>query len=77
MYTGEPLGIPSYHAGKVTRLNQWLENRETSLEGAWFYSDSHNDLPLLELVDNPVAVDPDEILLERALEKGWPVISLR
>ena len=77
MYTGEPLGVPSYHAGKVTRLNQWLENRETSLEGAWFYSDSHNDLPLLELVDNPVAVDPDEILLARAMEKGWPVISLR
>ena len=77
MYTGEPQGVPSSHAGKVTRLNQWLEQRETTLEGAWFYSDSHNDLPLLELVDNPVAVDPDGILLARAREAGWPVISLR
>ena len=76
-YTGEPLGIPSYHAGKVTRLYDWLEDRETTLQGAWFYSDSHNDLPLLELVDNPVAVDPDDTLLARARELGWPVISLR
>ena len=76
-YTGEPAGIPSYKAGKVTRLYQWLEGRQTSLEGAWFYSDSHNDLPLLELVDNPVAVDPDDTLRARAIERGWPVISLR
>lgn len=76
-YTGEPSGVPSYHAGKVTRLQQWLLGRDTTLEGAWFYSDSHNDLPLLELVDNPVAVDPDDILLARAAELGWPVISLR
>jgi len=77
LYTGEPSGIPSYQAGKVTRLYNWLEGRRSSLEGAWFYSDSHNDLPLLELVDHPVAVDPDEILRVRALECGWPVISLR
>jgi HAD superfamily hydrolase (TIGR01490 family) len=76
-YTGEPSGVPSYHEGKVTRLNQWLDGRQTELEGAWFYSDSHNDLPLLELVDNPVAVDPDATLRARALELGWPVISLR
>jgi HAD superfamily hydrolase (TIGR01490 family) len=76
-YTGEPTGIPSYKAGKVTRLYQWLEGRQTSLAGAWFYSDSHNDLPLLELVDNPVAVDPDDTLRARAIERGWPVISLR
>lgn len=76
-YSGEPLGIPSYQAGKVTRLYQWLDKRETTLEGAWFYSDSHNDLPLMELVDNPVAVDPDETLRARALERGWSVISLR
>jgi HAD superfamily hydrolase (TIGR01490 family) len=76
-YTGEPLGIPSYQAGKVARLHQWLEGRQTTLEGAWFYSDSHNDLPLLELVDNPVAVDPDDTLRATALERGWPVISLR
>ena len=77
MYTGEPLGVPSYHAGKVTRLNQWLENRETSLEGAWFYSDSHNDLPLLNKVTYPVAVNPDEILRRHALEQGWNIVSLR
>ena len=76
-YTGEPRGVPSYHAGKVTRLNMWLEERDISLDGAFFYSDSHNDLPLLEIVDHPVAVDPDDILRARAVEEGWPVISLR
>ncbi|MCB1856113.1 MAG: HAD family hydrolase [Halieaceae bacterium] len=76
-YTGEPCGIPSYHAGKVTRLRQWLQERDADLAGAYFYSDSHNDLPLLELVDNPVAVDPDDTLRARALAEGWPVISLR
>jgi HAD superfamily hydrolase (TIGR01490 family) len=77
VYTGEPSGVPSYHAGKVTRLYDWLDGRDTTLDGAWFYSDSHNDLPLLELVDNPVAVDPDDTLRARAGELGWPVISLR
>ena len=77
LYTGEPSGIPSYHAGKITRLNSWLAGRDTTLEGAYFYSDSHNDLPLLELVDKPIAVDPDPRLLARAEELGWPVISLR
>ena len=77
LYTGEPQGEPSYHAGKVTRLNMWMQDRDTTLEGAWFYSDSHNDLPLLELVDNPVAVDPDATLRARAAELGWPIISLR
>ena len=76
-YTGEPRGVPSYHAGKVTRLRAWLAERDLSLDGAFFYSDSHNDLPLLELVDNPVAVDPDDRLRARALKEGWPVISLR
>ena len=77
VYNGEPSGVPSYHTGKVTRLYEWLDQRETSLDGAWFYSDSHNDLPLLELIDNPVAVDPDDVLRARAVELGWPVISLR
>jgi len=77
LYTGQPIGIPSYQAGKVTRLHAWLADHDIRLEGAWFYSDSHNDLPLLELVDNPVAVDPDDTLRTRALELGWPVISLR
>ena len=77
VYTGEPDGVPSYAGGKVTRLKAWLEERDTAMEGAWFYSDSHNDLPLLEIVDNPVAVDPDDTLRARAEAEGWPVISLR
>lgn len=77
LYTGEPAGVPSYAGGKVTRLMDWLDGRDLGMDGAWFYSDSHNDLPLLELVDNPVAVDPDDILRERARERGWPIISLR
>lgn len=77
LYTGEPAGTPSYHEGKITRLYEWLEGRDISLDGAYFYSDSHNDLPLLEIIDKPVAVDPDDILLARARELGWPIISLR
>jgi HAD superfamily hydrolase (TIGR01490 family) len=76
-YTGEPAGVPSYHEGKVVRLHQWLAGRKTSLVGAFCYSDSHNDLPLMQLVDNPVAVDPDDLLRAHALAAGWPVISLR
>ena len=76
-YTGKPTGVPCFQEGKITRLNQWLEDRDDTLEGAWFYSDSHNDLPLLKLVDNPVAVDPDDRLRAHAQEQGWPIISLR
>lgn len=77
LYTGEPAGTPSYHEGKITRLYEWLDGRDISLDGAYFYSDSHNDLPLLEIIDKPVAVDPDDTLLARARERGWPIISLR
>jgi HAD superfamily hydrolase (TIGR01490 family) len=76
-YTGEPTGIPSYKEGKIERLHQWLEGRDIPLAGAYFYSDSHNDLPLLEQVDKPVAVDPDPALLAHARMRGWPIISLR
>lgn len=76
-YTGEVAGVPCYRDGKVTRLKGWLESRKLDMTGSWFYSDSHNDLPLLRLVDNPVAVDPDEPLQQEAEAKGWPVISLR
>ena len=76
-YTGKPLGIPSYAAGKVTRLKTWLNEYGSQPEESWFYSDSHNDLPLLNCVTHPVAVDPDEILQEAATEHGWPIISLR
>ncbi|MBW4936455.1 histidinol-phosphatase [Marinobacter sp. F4206] len=76
-YTGEVAGVPSFQDGKVTRLNDWLEAHDRDLDGAWFYSDSHNDVPLLRAVDNPVAVDPDPTLEALAREKGWQVMSLR
>ena len=76
-YTGHVAGVPCYQAGKVVRLNEWLAETGLSLEGAYFYSDSRNDLPLLEAVANPVAVDPDDTLRAIAGERGWPVLSLR
>jgi HAD superfamily hydrolase (TIGR01490 family) len=79
-YTGRVSGVPSFKEGKITRLQQWLESRgETlqSFEASWFYSDSHNDLPLMKLVDHPVAVTPDPTLQTYAEAQGWPIISLR
>ena len=58
-YTGKVSGIPCFQNGKVTRLSDWLEENRHSLDNSWFYSDSHNDLPLLNRVTHPVAVDPD------------------
>lgn len=76
-YTGCFEGTPCFQSGKVTRLNEWLDQHQATLDGSWFYSDSHNDLPLLEKVSHPVAVDPDPILERHAAENRWPVISLR
>ena len=76
-YTGKVEGIPCFQHGKVQRLQQWLLSQPHSLEGSYFYSDSHNDLALLNLVDHPVAVDGDERLNAEAKAKGWPMISLR
>jgi HAD superfamily hydrolase (TIGR01490 family) len=76
-YTGKVKGLPSFRDGKVTRLNEWLTKNEVQAGESWFYSDSHNDLPLLEWVDNPVAVDPDHHLRQIAESRDWPVISLR
>lgn len=76
-YTGRVSGVPSFREGKVTRLHAWLERTGHNLVGSWFYSDSHNDLPLLELVEYPVAVDPDDALASHAEVRDWPVISLR
>ena len=76
-YTGEVQGTPSFQEGKVARLLDWLQEARSDLAGSIFYSDSHNDIPLLERVDNPVAVDPDEHLQRHARGNGWPVISLR
>ena len=76
-FTGRVRGVPSFREGKVTRLEHWLAEQGVGLDGAWFYSDSHNDLPLLQRVSHPVAVDPDETLLRHAQTHAWPVISLR
>lgn len=77
LFTGKVAGTPCFQDGKVTRLNEWLEKSELTLKDSYFYSDSCNDLPLLEIVDYPVAVDADEKLTAVAQEKGWPQISLR
>lgn len=76
-YTGRVAGTPSFKEGKITRLNEWLESNHHSLEGSYFYSDSHNDLPLLKLVDSPIAIDPDETLREYSENNNWPVQTLR
>lgn len=76
-YTGDIVGVPSYGIGKVTRLKDWLNENQFDLANSRFYSDSHNDLPLLELVDEPIAVNPDPTLEAVAAERGWACISLR
>lgn len=76
-YTGKVAGIPCFQHGKVERLNQWLRETGLSLTESWFYSDSHNDIPLLSLVSHPIAVDPDLSLIRHAEQHGWSIISLR
>ncbi len=76
-FTGRVSGTPCFQAGKVERLESWLRDNQQNLADSWFYSDSHNDLPLLELVTRPVAVDPDATLEDHAAARGWPVITLR
>ncbi|MBA4151658.1 MAG: HAD-IB family hydrolase [Acinetobacter sp.] len=76
-FTGKLAGVPCFQAGKITRLHAWLDEHQANLEGAWFYSDSRNDLPLLEAVSHPVVVDADPVLAKIAEERGWPALSLR
>ncbi|GAB6068521.1 HAD family hydrolase [Methylothermus subterraneus] len=76
-YTGRFVGIPCFQHGKVLHLKEWLRDKALEPERAVFYSDSHNDLPLLEQVPHPVAVDPDPVLEEVARQRGWTVLSLR
>lgn len=76
-YTGRTTDVPCFKEGKVTRLNCWLSETGLSLTDSHFYSDSINDLPLLEQVTHPFAVDPDPTLRAEAQKRGWPVISLR
>ncbi len=76
-YTGKITGTPCLQAGKISKLKAWLENTHYDLAGACFYSDSFNDIPLLDVVDEPIAVDPDDKLRAHALDAGWPIITLR
>ena len=79
-YTGRVAGIPAFREGKVARLQSWLRQRGNQLDDfaqSWFYSDSTNDLPLLETVTHPVAVDPDTALRRIAEQRRWPIITLR
>jgi HAD superfamily hydrolase (TIGR01490 family) len=79
-FTGRVAGTPCFREGKVRRLDEWLAAQGRALGDfaeSCFYSDSHNDLPLLERVSRPVAVDPDEALARAARERGWEVMSLR
>lgn len=75
-FTGRLLRA-NFQAGKVTRLKEWIAERRLTPDGITAYSDSRNDIPLLELADRAVAVDPDPVLREEAERRGWAVISLR
>ena len=79
VFTGKPRGTPTFREGKIERVDEWLASKGHKLADfeSWFYSDSLNDVPLLENVDHPVAVDPDPTLLAHARARGWPVISLK
>jgi len=75
-YTGKVIGTPSFASGKITRLRQWLVHTDLSLTGSYFYSDSINDLPLLKLVDKPVAVNADPQLAAYAQAHNWQQLYL-
>lgn len=76
-YSGDVDGVATFREGKVTRLTAWLKQHRETLEGSYFYTDSINDLALLECVDQPIVVDPDPALLSEAKKRNWQVISLR
>src|SRR5579859_337424 len=76
-YTGGVSGVPCFREGKVTKLDAWLQQNRLDPAETWFYSDSHNDLPLLERATHPTAVNPDEVLAGVARDRGWPVLQLR
>lgn len=78
-YTGTSVGVPTFREGKVIRAEQWLQQqgqRWSDFETSHFYSDSYNDMPLLQLVSHPVAANPDERLQRHASEQGWPILHL-
>jgi phosphoserine phosphatase len=78
-FTGEVKGIPSFREGKIQRVHDWLATQKLAfdeLPQSYFYSDSMNDLPLLEKVSNPVATNPDALLRDEALKRHWPILEL-
>jgi HAD superfamily hydrolase (TIGR01490 family) len=78
-YTGQVKGIPNFREGKVRNLHAWLITQNLSFDQmphSYFYSDSMNDLPLLEEVSNPVATNPDERLRNEAHQRHWPILEL-
>jgi len=79
VFTGKPRGVPAFQFGKVARVEAWLESMGFNFgcfAQSWFYSDSFNDLPLLEQVTHPVAVNPDDTLRAAAHENGWQILTL-
>jgi HAD superfamily hydrolase (TIGR01490 family) len=74
-FTGKVVGEPCFQTGKITHLNRWLQQTGISINGAYFYSDSYNDLPMLELVDNPIVVHADKLLQQTAKQRGWPSLN--
>jgi HAD superfamily hydrolase (TIGR01490 family) len=76
-FTGEVRGVPCFQDGKVTLLNAWLTDNGEDLNGSWCYTDSHNDLSLMRVVDHPVAVNPDAVLAAEAERHGWPIVEFQ
>lgn len=76
-YTGRTEGVLTYREGKVIRLESWMIEQNETLTGSCFYSDSRNDLPLLQVVDNPFTVNPDPTLRAHAEQTGWPILTWR
>lgn len=74
-FTGEVRGLPCFRDGKVALLRKWLIDNGENLEGSWCYTDSHNDLSLMRIVDHPVAVNPDTVLATEAKHHGWPILE--
>ncbi|HIB97835.1 MAG TPA: HAD family hydrolase, partial [Candidatus Thioglobus sp.] len=74
-FTGKVEGEPCFQKGKITHLDRWLEQTGEDMTGSYFYSDSHNDLPMLELVDHPVVVHGDDTLIKIAKDRGWPSLD--
>lgn len=74
-FAGQIDGIPCLGAGKITVVEAWMQGKPYTWQGSWFYSDSRNDIPLLERVDHAVAVTPDDTLRQHALDRGWVVLD--